>query len=140
MTNLVFTPRQTLNKAFLKLKPSRREIDSFKAGLKNLLRQIRPVESEEHNKNLISAFLLETWYRDRCSINTKGHSDLVVHNGRDYQDSVGVIIETKHPDNRAEMASRDNINTKAVHELALYFLDERIGGGNNELKHLIVTK
>ena len=46
-----------LNKAFLKLKPSRSEINEFKANFKRLFTLINDNESEEYNKNLISDFL-----------------------------------------------------------------------------------
>ena len=37
------------------------------------------------------------------------------------------------------MPSKDNLNTKAVHELVLYYLRERITQKNLEVKHLIAT-
>ena len=64
---------------------------------------------------------------------------MVIHNGKDAESTVGVLIETKKPSNKTEMPSKDNINAKAMHELILYYLRERITGKNIELKHLIIT-
>ncbi len=133
------TPRKTLNKAYLKVKPCREQVELFKRELKKLLRALRPDESEEFNKNHISAFLRETHYQNDYFINTKSRNDLVIHNGNRDKDSVGVLIETKRPGNKTEMPDKNHLNTKAMQELVLYFLDERITAGNDELKHLVAT-
>ncbi|WP_414549914.1 Eco57I restriction-modification methylase domain-containing protein [Anabaena sp. CCY 0017] len=132
-------PRQALNKAFLKVKPNRVEIDRFKNHLSTLLAQINEVESEEFHKNLIADFLKNTYYSPNHFINTKGRNDLVIHNGKDAQTTVGVILETKKPTNKSEMLKIDNLNTKAFHELVLYFLCDRIKNKNLEIKYLIAT-
>ncbi len=132
-------PRKALNKAYLKLKPGRAQVNAFKEQLQKLLRHASPQESEEFNKNLISRFLRDTYYHPEYFINTKGRNDLVIHNGKDATSSVGVIIEAKKPGKRAEMPSTDHLNTKALQELLWYFLGERITGKNDELRHLIVT-
>ena len=49
MNNIV----TSLNKAFLKLKPSRSEINNFKTNLKRLFTLIYDKESEEYNKTLM---------------------------------------------------------------------------------------
>ncbi|MDJ0563447.1 MAG: class I SAM-dependent DNA methyltransferase, partial [Microcystis sp. M49629_WE12] len=55
------------------------------------------------------------------------------------RDSVGVILEVKKPSNKSEMLRRDKLNCKALQELLLYFLRERITEKNLEIKHLIAT-
>ncbi len=55
-------PRKALNKAYLKVKPERRQIDDFNSNLQALLSQVSPDESEEFNKNLLSRFLRDTYY------------------------------------------------------------------------------
>ena len=132
-------PRKALNKAFLKVKPTRLEIDHFKANLIRLLNRTVDTESEEFHKNLVSMFLRDTWYKPNHFINTKGRTDLVIHNGPDAKSQVGVIIEAKRPNNKFEMPSYDRINTKAFQELVLYYLRERILQNNLEIKHLIAT-
>ncbi|MBF6598661.1 MAG: class I SAM-dependent DNA methyltransferase [Fermentimonas sp.] len=132
-------PRKALNKAYLKLKPDRKKIDIFKTNLIELLDTINESESEENQKNLISDFLKNTYYKDDHFINTKERADLVIHNGKNRASTVGVIIETKRPSNRWEMITPDEINAKAFHELLLYYLRERITNSNLEIRNLIIT-
>ncbi len=139
MTNNIIQPRQALNKAFLKVRPNRNDIEKFKSNLNKLLQQINSKESEEFHKNLISEFLKNTYYSLDYSINTKGRNDLVIHNGKDANTTVGVILEAKKPTNKSDMVTRDNLNTKAFQELVLYFLRERIIENNLEIRYLIAT-
>ncbi len=132
-------PRKALNKAFLKVKPNRTEIESFKTNLSQLLDRINDSESEEFHKNLVSDFLKKTYYEPNHFINTKGRNDLVIHNANSATSSVGVIIEAKKPTNKAEMLSKEKINVKAFQELVLYYLRERITQKNIEIKCLIAT-
>lgn len=138
------TPKKAL-KAFLKQKPLRSEIDVFKANLIALLDKISIIEkrpkdeSEEHLKNDLRDFLRDTYYKDSNAINTKDNKDLVIHLGKTTDSEVGVIIEAKRPTNIGEMVSVDKANKKALHELILYYLDERNKFGNNQLKQLVVT-
>jgi hypothetical protein len=135
----ILKPRKALNKAFLKVKPNRTEIDRFKANLSQLLDRINDSESEEFHKNLVIDFLKKTYYDPEYFINTKGRNDLVIHNGNNARSSVGVILEAKKPTNRSEMVSTQNLNIKAFHELVLYYLKERIALKNLEVKHLVIT-
>ncbi len=132
-------PKKALNKAFLKVKPTRNGIETFKANLIKLLDSIDENESEEFNKNLLARFLTDTYFKDTHFINTKGRNDLVVHNGAKSSSSVGVIIEAKAPGTKPEMVTKEKLNKKALQELLLYYLRERITGKNLELKNLIVT-
>jgi adenine-specific DNA-methyltransferase len=135
----LLSPRKSLNKAYLKVKPVRSDIDKFKASLVTLLDQINHAETEEFNKNVIADFLKNSFYSPNYFINTKGRNDLVIHNNRTAADSVGVIIEAKRTTNANEMIKADNINNKAMQELVLYYLRERITHKNLEVKNLIVT-
>src|SRR5574343_1085305 len=103
-------PRKALNKAFLKVKPNRTEIEGFKTNLITLLDRTNDTESEEFHKNLVSDFLKNTYYSPNHFINTKGRNDLVIHTGKEAKTNVGVIIEAKSPSNKAEMLSQKNIN------------------------------
>ncbi len=133
------TPKKSLNKAYLKVKPLRAEFDCFKANLRTLLERIHITESEEFHKNLIIDFLKNTYYDPQYLINTKGRTDLVIYNGAKLSSSVGVIFETKKPTNSAEMLSFEKGNVKALQELVLYYLRERITHNNLEVRHLVVT-
>jgi len=135
----VLKPRKALNKAFLKVKPIRSQIEGFKQNLIQLLDRTNDTESEEFHKNLVIDFLKKTYYEPEHFINTKGRNDLVIHTGNKASTAVGVIIEAKKPTNRAEMLTRERINVKAFHELLLYYLRERIAQKNLELKYLIAT-
>lgn len=132
-------PRKALNKAFLKVKPHRTEIEGFKANLILLLDRTNDTESEEFHKNLVIDFLKKTYYDPNHFINTKGRNDLVIHNGDNAKSKVGVIIEAKKPTNKSEMVTTDKLNAKAFQELVLYYLRERITQNNLETKHLIIT-
>ncbi|MDR1924328.1 MAG: N-6 DNA methylase [Planctomycetaceae bacterium] len=141
LTPQILTPRQALNKSFLKqkLKPTRTGFDRFRNALVRLLDNINNSESEEFHKNLIAEFLAEAYYKPDHFINTKDRNDLVIHNGNKADSSIGVIFEVKSPSNKNEMVSVDNLNTKAFQELILYYLRERITHKNIEIKHLIIT-
>jgi adenine-specific DNA-methyltransferase len=137
--NEQLNPKKALNKAYLKVKPVRDDIEKFKANLIGLLDGSNDTESEEFHKNLVSDFLKKTYYDPAHSINTKGRNDLVIHNGAKADSTVGVIIEAKKPTNSAEMPKGKDLNSKAMQELVLYYLRERIHLKNLEVKHLVVT-
>ncbi|MCX7190447.1 MAG: Eco57I restriction-modification methylase domain-containing protein [Methylotenera sp.] len=137
--SLQITARKSLNKAYLKVKHTRAELELFKANLIILLEQINHAETEEFNKNVLADFLKNTFYSPNYFINTKGRNDLVIHNGKTASESVGVIIEAKRAINISEMLKKDNINAKALQELVLYYLRERITNKNLEVRNLIVT-
>jgi type II restriction/modification system DNA methylase subunit YeeA len=132
-------PRKALNKAFLKVKPNRTEIEGFKTNLITLLDRTNETESEEFHKNLVSDFLKDTYYKQNHFINTKGRNDLVIHNGQNANSTVGVILEAKKPTNKSEMITTKKLNAKAFQELVLYYLRERITHKNLEVKHLVAT-
>ena len=133
------TPKQSLNKAYLKEKVSRVDIEIFKKNLIILLGKINEKESEEHHKYPVADFLKDTWYKDQYEINTKGRSDFVIHTGKTTKEPVGVILEVKRPSNKGEMISVDKPNVKAMHELILYYLRERIDHQNTAIKYLVAT-
>lgn len=113
----ILKPRKALNKAFLKVKPNRSQIELFKKNLKELLDRTNDTESEEFHKNLVIDFLKKTYYDPNHFINTKGRNDLVIHNGNKAKSTVGVIVEAKKPTNKAEMLSKEKVNVKAFQEL-----------------------
>lgn len=139
MMSKALKPKNALNKAFLKVKPHRADIECFKTHLITLLDSINDGESEEFHKNLVIDFLKKTYYDPNHFINTKGRNDLVIHNGNKANTPVGVIIETKKPTNKTEMMTANKLNTKSFQELVLYYLRERITHKNIEVKQLIAT-
>jgi hypothetical protein len=132
--------RKSLNYAYLKAGASQEAIDKFKTQATKLLNSIQTNESEEFHKNSLSDFLKDTYYKDKHYINVKDKKDLVIHNDKTANSSVGVIIEIKRPSNKSEMINCDNLNKKALQELVLYYLRERFSDKPNlHIKHLIVT-
>jgi hypothetical protein len=133
------TPKIVLNKAFLKQRPLRSEIETFKVNLQKLLNNIDEIEREENQKTHVRDFLRDTYYKESNEINTKDTKDLVIHLGKSNKDNVGVIIEAKRPSNKGEMITAEKPNVKALHELVLYYLRERIDEKNIDVKYLIAT-
>lgn len=138
MQHHILRPRQALNKAYLRLKTSRTDIEQFKHGLRTLLDSLNLHESEEHAKNHLRDFLQSVFYV-KYGINTKGKTDLVIHTGPTTKTKAGVLLEVKRPTNKADMPTPVNLNAKAVHELLLYYMRERVQDKNHDLRHLIVT-
>ena len=132
---------ESLNKAFLKVKLLRQDINKFKDNLEILLKitdkEIN--EKEEFHKNNLTTFLKDTYYSTNHYINTQDNNDLVIYNGKDINSKIGVIIETKRPNNTTEMIMSDKFNCKALQQLLLYYLRERITNNNFEIKYLIIT-
>lgn len=63
----------------------------------------------------------------------------MIHTGKTTKDPVGVILEVKKPSNKAEMMTVAKPNTKAIQELLLYYLRERVDHNNTDIKYLVVT-
>lgn len=135
----LLAPKHSLNKAYLKEKVNRTDIELFKKEFAALLGKINEHGDEEHLKSLVADFLKFAWYKDAYQINPIGKNDLVIHTGKTPVEPIGVIIEVKSPTNRAEMISEGKPNTKAIHELILYYLQERIGNNKHDIKQLIAT-
>ena len=77
-------------------------------------------ESEEHLKKIVNDYIKTLYPDKRYSINTIKKIDSALK----VNDKVQVIIETKKPSNKSEMASDKKINVKALHEVILYYLIE----------------
>ncbi len=139
----IIKPNKALSKAYLKQDINRIQIESFKANLKTLFEKAEKAEKkgehEEHFKNIVSHFLIDTWYKNSYEINISKRKDLVIHNGKSSSDTIGVIIEAKKPANITEMISVENINVKALWELIFYYFQEREENKNIEIKHLIAN-
>ncbi|MDO8550949.1 MAG: hypothetical protein Q7S39_12480, partial [Ignavibacteria bacterium] len=130
--------KKSINKAYLKIKPIREDFQNFKNELQKFFSLINDKESEEHNKNFVRDFLINTFYSEK-SVNTKGRTDLAIHLDKTGGSFVGVIIEAKSSVNKSDMISEDNLNCKAMHEVILYYLRERIEHKNDEIKNIIIT-
>ncbi|MFD3003303.1 hypothetical protein ACFS7Z_23275 [Pontibacter toksunensis] len=138
MQHHILRPRQALNKVYLGLKTSRADLEQFKRGLRTLLDSLNLLESEEHARYHLRDFLQSVFYV-KYGINTKGKTDLVIHTGHTTKTNAGVLLEVKRPTNKADMPTPGNLNAKAVHELLLYYMQERVQDKDHDLCHLIVT-
>ena len=129
----------SINKAYRLIKPKRIDLNSFKANLLKLISHIDTKESEENVKIHLMDFLKNTFYNPDYLIATKGKTDFVIHLGKDSSSHAGVLFEVKKPTNTTDMITKSDFNKKAMHELILYFLRERLENKNNSLTHLIIT-
>lgn len=133
---IIYQPSQTVRKAYLNDRPDDQDILRFRNALADLLHNINPAESEEHNKIFVLQFLATSLY---CGpdyrVNTYHKTDLAIYD-RDH--SPVVLFEFKGP-GRPDMVTRDNLNRKALHELVLYYLREEVGNHNNDITHLVIT-
>lgn len=135
----VVSPRAALSKIYLRQTVAEADVERLRSAMQVLLDSLSVVaeqESEEHIKNLFGAFLKQVWYQDYY-VNTSGRIDLAIAAGPKPKDPVAVIIEAKRPTN-TEFPTPERTNTKALHELLLYYLRER-ENGNNQIRNLILT-
>ena len=133
------SPRELFGEVLRNYKPIDRHFAIFKSNLETFLSEVDEQESEEHHKYPVRDFLLKSFYKDGYQILPKGKQDFAVHLGKNNKSKVGAIIETKKPRNKSEMIAAAKPNAKALHELALYYFDERVGANNFELKNLVIT-
>src|SRR5687767_14918241 len=99
----VNNPKQALNKAYLREKVSRENINLFKQNLLTLFGNLSHKGDEEHLKSQITYFLRDTWYRNTHQISPLEKKDLTIHTGKSVDDPAAVIIEVKSINNRQEM-------------------------------------
>ncbi|RYH74082.1 hypothetical protein EVU94_08810 [Flavobacteriaceae bacterium 144Ye] len=134
--------RKALNPAYRKHKPLRKDVNTFVEELKKCLQEVKISddngELEEHTKQHYINFFKSTFYNENY-VNTKDRIDLAIYTGKTAKSDVSVIIEAKKPSNKAEFLTETNLNRKALQELLLYYLRERVDNQNNNIKHLIAT-
>ncbi len=135
----ILKPSQSLNKAYRQIKVATEDFSKFTQNLQVLLSVIDDKESEENTKVHFMDFLKNTYFFPDFLVAQKGRIDLVIHSGKDATSPVGVLYEVKKPTNVNEMVSRTNLNKKAMCELLLYYLRERIDEKNTDLKYLAIT-
>jgi len=130
---------QSLSISFSVKKLYEREMRLFKENF-SVFSDFKPEDSEETIKGYIKKFLDNTFYDKKFLIKENVNNiDLVIYSGKNSDENIGVIIETKAVKNTLEMISKDDINKKAFQELVQYYLEERIINSNNEIKYLIIT-
>lgn len=133
------TLKESMNKIVHTIMPLDEEKDKFVSLLTHYLNTLinKQNESEEYQKNLLKDFLTQVLPNNY--INTYERIDLAIHNGAASESTPGVIFECKRLNNKSEMMSKSNVNTKAFQEIIYYYLKERIIKHNIEIKKCIVT-
>lgn len=133
------TARKSLNKAYLKAPLSRELLEVFRKNFLDFAGKVDSSASEEFNKNLLADLLKNTFYAPRFFVNVSERIDLAIHLDASPSSHVGVIIETKRGANLAEMTRTKKLNSKAMQELLLYYLKERVERGNHHIRRLVIT-
>ena len=133
------TIAKSLNKTYRQVSIDKQSFDSFRKQLEIFYRQISTIDTEEKIKGDLMDFLKQAFYGQNYKVSPNGRIDCAIHLGNSIESPIGVIIEVKMPTNASEMITRDNLNKKALQELLLYYLRERVEKKNIQLKQLIVT-
>ena len=133
------TIAKSLNKAYRQVSIDKQSFEAFKQQLGMLYAQIATIDTEEKLKGDLMDFLKLTFYGQSYKVSPNGHIDCAIHLGNSIDTPVGVIFEVKMPTNASEMISKENLNKKALQELLLYYLRERVEKKNIQLKQLVIT-
>ena len=133
------TIAKSLNKAYRQVGVDKLLFDVFKQQLRMFYDQISTIDTEEKLKGDLMDFLKLAFYGQSYKVCPNGRIDCAIHLGNSIEHPIGVIVEVKMPTNAAEMITKDNLNKKALQELLLYYLRERVEKKNIQLKQLVVT-
>lgn len=131
--------KASMNKHVQAIMPLDEEKQSFNGKIVKYLSSLlkNKNETEEFQKNLLKDFLVEVLPNN--FMNTSKNIDLAIYNGKDSESTLGVIFECKSLNNKFEMMSKENFNSKAFQEAVSYYLKERIINKNIEVKKIIIT-
>ncbi len=129
----------SIDRAYLFQCPYIEDINQFKKNYLEFLKSIKPTDNEETLKDYLNIFLRDTYYKGKFLIKENVNNiDLVVYNGKQENDKIGIIVETKAIKSN-EMITTNDLNKKSFYEIIQYYLEERIIKNNLEIKHLIIT-
>ena len=131
-------PNQILNKAYRQVAIETEDFNRFKEALHTLLSTISDGQREETQKEHLRNFLSDTFYKPYYMA-PEEDIDLAVRLDKTSKSNIGLLIEVKSTTNKNEMISVGNLNRKALQELLLYYLRERITKKNTDIKYLIAT-
>jgi hypothetical protein len=125
-----------------RLRPTATQLADFKGHLAEMLRHLDPAKIERHGETHILDFLrLVTRPAEGGGRygNVNGKRDLVLHLGDTAASPVAVVLEVKGPRNPKEMLAPDDLNRKALHQLLLYYLEDRTDDKADDFRRLIIT-
>lgn len=134
------TIKQSLNKIYYKQPVVRKDIEQFATALSAFYHKITAGQIEGNQETHLRDFLKTTFYKDYAINKPEDNNiDWAIHLGNSESTNIGIIIEAKRTTNETEMISTADLNRKALHELILYFLIERVEKKNDDARHLIAT-
>lgn len=137
-------PAQALDKAYAKQSIAQERMDAFRGALARLFSRVDETESEEHQKTIVAEFLHDAFYAaEHFELSFQGPIDLIVQPIPDNQASASqatpaVLIETRKVFAGEMMTTLKN-NVRALHELILYYFEERDRHPDRAISQLIVT-
>ena len=122
--NQLLNLKQLINRNVQAVMPQEDQKENFRKNITEYITKLEGNEnqSEEFQKGIFRDFLEEVIPEKQ--INTSDRIDLAIYNGKTSKSNVGVIVEYKKLDNKAEMMSKENLNAKGFRELVSYYLKE----------------
>lgn len=130
---------ESLNKAYRRNPIRKDDMLKFHKALRVYFTSVKGCGQEKNKETYLRDFLRETFYGSN-DINKPNDSDIDWAVRFEGQDSpVGIIIEDKTQRNKQEMITTDDLNHKAMHQLIYYYLEERVGRSNVDVRHLIAN-
>ncbi|SMC00356.1 hypothetical protein SAMN00120144_1970 [Hymenobacter roseosalivarius DSM 11622] len=131
-------PSQALDLAYRRQKVARATLDTFENARRQLLTDLDPQQDEADIIEPLRRFLHAVGFNN--FLNSRKKRDLIMHTGPAATDPIGVLFELKHQKNKGEMVQPTNLNRKALHELLLYYFQERTSEQQlPELRQLVIT-
>ena len=130
---------ESINKAYRRIPISKDDMLQFQRCLRTFYLNVTSQGLEKNKETYLRDFLKATFYGNN-DINKPNDSDIdwaIRFAGPN--SSVGIIIEDKTQRNKQEMITTDDLNRKAMQQLVYYYLEERIGRDNIDVRHLIAN-
>lgn len=128
----------SLPPAIKALKPKREDFNAFSESFETYRSRVDGTESEENLKTHLMDFLKAS-FSPKHLIEQQERIDFVIRTGGK-KTPAAVLVESKRCANKADMISIGDCNRKAMHELVLYYMRERLGGNTNVQKLIICTE
>ena len=132
-------PHDALSTSLRQTQVAQDQYTNFVNTLRNFLERIEDGQREETQKVYLRDFLQSTFYAEYDMPLGENDIDLAIRLHKSPTSRFAVLFEVKTTTNRNEMISRENLNRKALQELLLYYLRERVLNKNTDLRHLVVT-
>ena len=132
-------PHDALSSSLRQTQVAQDQYTNFVNTLRNFLERIEDGQREETQKVYLRDFLQSTFYAEYDMPLGENDIDLAIRLHKSPTSRFAVLFEVKTTTNRNEMISRENLNRKALQELLLYYLRERVLNKNTDLRHLVVT-